>query len=227
MYTVVAGAPSVFTIIDISTGTVTSSKPMPDTSGAWSVTTASDGTVYLGAYNLGLLYRYIPQTDELINLGHPLPTKDSVLYPMAAGKDGKMYGSTYPTANLYEYDPATNRFTDYGTMSFKTSGERWTRVVVYDEETNKIYAGVGNTPRLLEYDLTTGAKRDLLPAEYSDIIAVYDLNLVGGRLFARKEANNANETFVIDVKTGAQVEVTNGDTGRRASSLRTSRAAFR
>lgn len=216
MYTVVAGAPSVFTIIDIATGTVTSSKPMPDTSGAWSVTTASDGTVYLGAYNFGLLYRYIPATDELINLGYPLPTHDSVLYPMAAGKDGKMYGGTYPTADLYEYDPATNRFTDFGTMSFKSSGERWARVVVYDEETNKIYAGVGNTPRLLEYDLTTGAKRDLLPPEYSDIIAVYDLNLLGGRLFARKEANNPNETFVIDVKTGAQVEVTNGDTGEKS-----------
>lgn len=215
LYTVVAGSPSVFTIIDIETEQVVLSMPMENTSGAWSVKVSTDGTVYLGAYNLGLLYRYFPQTGELRNLGHPLPTKDSVLYPMDSGKDGKMYGGNYPSGSVYEYDPATNTFTDFGTMALRTSGERWVRVTVYDPETHKIYAGVGNQPRLVEYDIATGTKRDLLPPQYSDIIAVYDLNLIDGRLFARKEANNANETFVVDVKTGQLVEVTNGDTGQK------------
>jgi len=219
IYSVVAGAPSIFTVIDIATEKVVKSVPMPDTSGAWSVTVSGDGSVYLGAYNLGLLYRYIPSTDELINLGHPLPSKDSVLYPMAAGKDGIMYGSTYPTAHLYEYNPATNTFKDYGTMSTLNSSERWTRVVVYDEDTHKIYAGVGNVPRLLEYDLATGAKRDLLPAGYENITAVYDLNLADGKLFARKEANKANETFVIDVESGKQLKVMNADTGEVSSTF--------
>ncbi|WP_409346258.1 S-layer homology domain-containing protein [Paenibacillus sp. MBLB4367] len=216
VYSVSVGAPAMFTIIDIATEKVSKSYPMPEATGAWSVTTASDGSVYLGAYNKGLLYRYIPQTDELINLGHPLSTKDSVLYPMASGKNGVMYGSTYPTAVLYEYNPATNAFKSYETMSFSASGERWTRVVVYDEATHKIYAGVGNTPRLLEYDLATGGKRDLLPEKFKDIISVYDLNLAGGKLFARKEANNANEYFVIDVQSGELIEMTNGDTGKKS-----------
>jgi WD40 repeat protein len=219
IYSVVAGSPSIFTMIDIETEKVTRSIPMPDTDGAWSVTVSSDGSVYLGAYNLGLLYRYLPATDELINLGHPFSTKDSVLYPMAAGKDGKMYGSTYPTAHLYEYNPATNQFKDFGTMSHRTSGERWTRVVTYDEATHKIYAGVGNVPRLLEYDLATGAKRELLPAGFDNIISVYDLNLAGGKLFARKEANNANETFVVDIKSGNMLEVTNGVTGEKTNAF--------
>lgn len=216
IYTVVAGAPAIFTIIDIETEQVVKSMPLPDTSGAWSVTMSSDGSVYLGAYNLGLLYRYIPSTDQLVNLGHPFATKDSVLYPMAAGKDGIMYGSTYPTAHLYAYNPATSAFTDYGTMSTQSSGERWTRVTVYDEESHKIYAGVGNVPRLLEYDLATGEKRDLLPSGFDNIVSVYDLNIAQGRLFARKEANNANETFVIDIASGDLVEVTNADTGEKS-----------
>lgn len=219
IYTVVAGAPSIFTIIDIKTEQVIKSLPMPDTSGAWAVTMSNDGSVYMGAYNLGLLYRYIPSTDQLINLGHPLDTKDAVLYPMAAGKNGIMYGSTYPTASLYAYDPATNKFTNYGTMSKNTSGERWTRVTVYDEESHKIYAGVGNVPRLLEYDLATGSKRDLLPAGFDNIVSVYDLNIADGRLFARKEANNANETFVIDIQSGKLVEVTNADTGEKSTTF--------
>lgn len=219
IYTVVAGAPSIFTTIDIATEKVVKSLPMPETSGAWSVTTSTDGSVYMGAYNLGLLYRYIPSTDQLINLGHPFATKDAVLYPMAAGKDGIMYGSTYPTANLYAYNPATNVFIDYGTMSTKTSGERWTRVTVYDEESHKIYAGVGNIPRLLEYDLDTGEKRDLLPEGFDNIVSVYDLNIADGRLFARKEANNANETFVIDIKSGDLIEVTNADTQEKSTTF--------
>ncbi|MGI2297252.1 S-layer homology domain-containing protein [Paenibacillus sp. GXUN7292] len=213
IYTVVAGAPSIFTVIDLETEKVVNSIPMPDTSGAWSVTMSSDGAVYLGAYNLGLLYRYEPAANKLTNLGHPFATKDSVLYPMAAGKDGIMYGSTYPTAHLYAYNPALNEFEDYGTMSKLTSGERWTRVVAYDEEHHKIYAGVGNVPRLLEYDLSTGAKRDLLPEGFENIVSVYDLNIAGGKLFARKEANNANETFVIDITSGELIETRNGDTG--------------
>lgn len=215
LYTVAAGAPSVFNIIDIETEKVIKSMPLDNTSGAWSVKVSEDGSVYLGAYNLGLLYRYIPQTGELKNLGHPLPSKDSVLYPMASGKNGKMYGGTYPTGSLYEYDPVTNKFTDYGTMAYTSSGERWTRVVVYDSENNKIYAGVGNQPRLVEYDLATGAKRDLLPPQYNNIISVYDLNLEGGKLFARKEANHSNEMFVLNAKTGELVQMTNGDTGEK------------
>src|SRR5690606_24005119 len=54
IYSVVAGAPAIFTIIDIETEKVVKSVPMLETSGAWSVTMSSDGSVYLGAYNLGL-----------------------------------------------------------------------------------------------------------------------------------------------------------------------------
>lgn len=219
MYTVVQGAPSVFTVIDIKTEKVLKSMPLENTEGAWSVKVSTDGSVYLGAYNKGLLYRYLPDTDEMINLGHPLPTKDAVLYPMDSGKDGKMYGGNYPSGSVYEYDPVTNKFTDYGTMAFKTSGERWTRVTVYDPDHHKIYAGVGNEARLVEYDITTGVKRDILPDKYKNIISVYDLNLVGGKLFARKEANNSFETFVMDASTGQQIEITNGDTGEKGFEL--------
>jgi len=213
IYTVVQGAPAMFTAIDVATEEVVMSKPLPDTSGAWAVEVSTDGTVYLGGFNLGLLWRYIPATDELVNLGHPLPTKDSVIYPMDPDGDGRIYGGTYPTGSLWMYDPATGKFTDYGTMAFGSSGERWNRVTVYDPERGVVYAGMGNTPRLVEYNPATGAKRDLLPAGYENITAVYDLDLVGGKLFARKETNNQFEYFVVDPVSGEQIMVTNGDTG--------------
>jgi outer membrane protein assembly factor BamB len=104
LYTVILGNPAVLSIVDLNTGKVVKSLPLPETSGAWGVKVSTDNTVYLGAYNKGLLYRYSPETGELKNLGHPIKSQDAVLYPMDAMPDGKIYGGTYPSGHAYEFD---------------------------------------------------------------------------------------------------------------------------
>jgi len=217
LYTVILGNPAVLSIVDVASGNVIKSLSLPGTSGAWGVKVSTDNTVYLGAYNAGLLYRYNPETDELKNLGHPFKTPDTVLYPMDAMPDGKVYGGSYDSGHAYEFDPATGKFRDLGDMTTTTEKERWIRVTVADPVNRKLYFGIGNNPQLVEYDLATSTKRDLLPEEYADITAVYDLNLAGGRLFCRKETHNPYEYFVLDVKTGKTVPVTNADTGETSS----------
>lgn len=213
IYTVVAGAPSKLAVVDVKSEKLLKSIELPDTSGAWAVKVAKDGTIYLGAYNKGLLFRYLPQTEQLINLGYPIATNDAVLYPMADGKDGKIYGGAYSSGAVYEYDPVTNKFTSFGRMA---EGQSWVRTVAYDEETHKVYAGVGSVAHLIEYDIATGTKTNILPPQYSDITSVYDLNLVDGKLFARKE-NGTPELpyamFVIDVKTKQVISAKNAQTG--------------
>jgi streptogramin lyase len=213
IYTVLMGAPAVLSVVDVASGDVVVNYPLPDTSGAWSVTVATDGTVYLGAYNQGLVYRFDPKTEKLENLGHPFETKDTVLYPMAAGPGGKMYGGSYPSGHAYEYDPQKKAFRDLGDVTDVSAKERWIRVTVLDEEANKLYFGIGNEPQLVEYDLATGERRDLLPEKYKNITSVYDLNVEGGRLFCRKETHNPFEYFVLDQKTGEEITLTNADTG--------------
>lgn len=208
LYTVVAGIPSKFAIVDVATERLIKSYTLEDTSGAWGVKVASDGSVYLGAYNKGFLYRYLPQTDELINLGHPVKDTDAVLYPFATASDGKIYGGTYGSGSVYEYNPTTAKFTDFGRMA---DGQSWVRSVALDEKNQKVYAGVGSKAHLIEYDITSGEKRNILPAQYEDIISVYDLNFVEGKLFAQKESKY--EMFIYDTETGDLVEATNGDTG--------------
>ncbi|WP_462409864.1 carbohydrate binding domain-containing protein [Neobacillus sp. Marseille-QA0830] len=214
LYTVVAGAPAKFAIVDINTEQVVKSYPLEDTSGAWAVKVASDGTVYLGAYNKGYLYRYLPETDQLVNLGFPVSSSDAVLYPMDISSDGKIYGGTYGSGSVYQYDPANGQFTSYGTM---VPGQGWVRSVALDEENHVFYAGVGNKASLIQYNLDTGEKKDILPEQYSDIISVYDMKLVDGKLFGRKEANY--EMFVLDTKTGELVEAVNGDTGEKSVNI--------
>lgn len=210
LYTVVAGIPSKFAIVDVATEKLIKSYTLEDTSGAWGVKVASDGSVYLGAYNKGYLYRYLPQTDELINLGHPVKDTDAVLYPFATASDGKIYGGTYGSGSVYEYDPATEEFTDFGRMA---EGQSWVRSVALDEGNQKVYAGVGSQAHLIEYDIASGEKRNVLPAQYADIISVYDMSFIDGKLFAQKESKY--EMFIYDTETGNLVEATNGDTGEK------------
>lgn len=210
LYTVVAGIPSKFAIVDVATEKLIKSYTLEDTSGAWGVRVASDGSVYLGAYNKGFLYRYLPHTDELINLGHPVKDTDAVLYPFATASDGKIYGGTYGSGSVYEYDPTKDEFTDFGRMA---EGQSWVRSVALDEENQKVYAGVGSQAHLIEYDITTGEKRNILPAQYADIISVYDMNFIDGKLFAQKESKY--EMFIYDTETGKLVEATNSETGEK------------
>jgi outer membrane protein assembly factor BamB len=216
LYTVLLGAPAVLNVVDLATARVVAEHPLPGTSGAWGVNVAPDGTVYLGAYNRGYLYRYFPETGRLKNLGHPFKTPDAVLYPMAIAPGGKVYGGSYPSGHAYEYDPDKGAFRDLGDMTDNPAPERWIRVTVHDPATNKLYFGIGNRPQLVEYDLATGGKRDLLPSKYSNITAVYDLNVESGRLFCRKETHNPYEYFVLDQRTGDEILVTNADTGEKS-----------
>ena len=216
LYTVILGNPAVLSVVDLNTDRVVKSLPLPETSGAWGVKVSTDNTVYLGAYNGGLLYRYFPETGELKNLGHPLRSRDAVLYPMDAMPDGKIYGGAYPSGHAYEFDPKTGKFRDLGDVTSTTEKERWIRVTAADPKSNKLYFGIGNRPQLVEYDLASGAKRDLLPPEYANITSVYDLNVAGGRLFCRKETDNPYEYFVLDAATGKTVTVTNADTGEKS-----------
>lgn len=219
LYTALLGAPAVLSVVDVATAKVVGEYPMPDTSGAWAVKVSPDGTVYLGAYNLGLLYRFFPKTGEMKNLGHPFKSNDTVLYPMDVASDGKVYGGSYPSGHAYEYDPKTAAFRDLGDMTTVTARERWIRVTVLDPKANRLYFGIGNQPQLVEYDLSTGKKRDILPAKYSNITSVYDLNVEGGRAFCRKETHNPYEYFVLDLATGREVTITNADTGETSSTF--------
>lgn len=219
MYTVLMGNPAVLAVTDVESAKVLRTHPLPGTSGAWSVMTAKDGTVYLGAYNAGLLYRYFPKTDKMKSLGHPFQKSDVVLYPTAEGPDGKIYGGAYSSGHAYEFDPATEKFRDLGDVTTTTAKERWIRVTQYDPATNRVYFGIGNQPQLVEYDLATDKKRNILPPQYADITSVYDLAVAGGRLFCRKETSNPFENFVLDQETGKTIPVLNKDTGETSDTF--------
>lgn len=88
VYAVVAGDNARLNIVDIRTRALVKSMPLAGASGAWGITTASDGSVYVGTYNDGRLWRYEPQADRLTDLGAPIPAKDcsTVWFPARTAK---------------------------------------------------------------------------------------------------------------------------------------------
>jgi DNA-binding beta-propeller fold protein YncE len=85
------------------------------------------------------------------------------------------------------------------------NGEQYCRGVAYDEETGKIYAGIGSHAHLVEIDPATGTKTEMLPAEYHDQEFVYGVRVFHGHLFAL--LTRANKSLVFDLHTHKQVGV--------------------
>ncbi|TDD42506.1 hypothetical protein E1286_30500 [Nonomuraea terrae] len=196
VYSVQMGTPGVLAVVDPVTREHLHTATMADSSGAWAVTQASDGSVYTGSYPNAHVYRYDPQSDEMTDLGAPVPGQ-TVLYGFQPGEDGKIYGGTYPGAHAFSYSPSEG-FRDLGVMY---EGQQYVVDVAVDTEREVLWAAVGSAGHLVRMDLRTGEKRDIWPEELrGDANYPADINLVGGKLFVKR---NKLDGIVLDPDTGA------------------------
>jgi WD40 repeat protein len=205
MFTVVQGDPGMFVVVDVRTEQTIKQIPIPGASGSWAVTVASDGSVYVGTWHDGGLYRYVPGSDTLETVGKSI-TGTTLIWHLVPGKDGKVFMGTYHNNRVVEYDPQTGTLTDLGDMY---PGELNVKQVAYNADDNVIYAGIGQSAHLVELNLSTGQKRDILPESLKDQISVYDLQYAAGKLFVRMEPDFKvrvidKETLQIDAEFSAQ-----------------------
>lgn len=191
IYSVVTGNANdlpIMQVIDADTESVFTSVTLPGTgakpTGVWATATATDGSVYLGAYTNGRMYKYIPGETTLTDLGAAL-ANESYVYDLAAGKNGKVYGGTYNHAGFFQYDPA-NGFSPIGSMPiYEPAGRHiaYVRALAYDAVHDVSYLGVGANASLVRYDHATGAKTDILPAAYAKITLPGAVEFEGDRVF--------------------------------------------
>ncbi|MFE9957119.1 PQQ-binding-like beta-propeller repeat protein [Micromonospora sp. NPDC005299] len=196
VYGVQMGSPGVLSVTDPVTRELLDTAYLPDSSGAWGITQTGDGTVYAGSYPNAHLYSYDPQTRATVDLGAPVPGQ-TVLYGLRPGPDGRVYGGTYPGAHVFSYAPGEG-FRDHGRMY---PGEQYVVDVAVDPSRDVLWAAVGTAGHLVRLDLGTGEKRDIWPeALRGDANYPYDINLVGGKLFVKR---NKLQALVLDPDTGA------------------------
>jgi hypothetical protein len=191
IYSVVTGNANdlpIMQVIDADTNSVTASVTLPGEptrpTGVWAAATASDGTVYLGSYSNGSLYKYVPGEATMTHLGKPL-ANESIIYDLAAGKDGKVYGGTYDDAGFFQYDPATG-FSQIGSMPvYEPPGRHidYLRALAYDADHDVSYLAVGANASIVRYDHATGDMVDILPEKYASITLAGAVEYEGGRVF--------------------------------------------
>jgi WD40 repeat protein len=143
----------------------------------------------MGGCTKSQLYKYYIKTDKVEEIfteeksdpnsfGYVLG--ENYIWSLAKGLDGKIYGTTYPGGKLFSFNPRTRVVEDFGMMA---EGETYARYVCTDFP-GKVYVGVGTHARLVEFDLQTKVKRQILPKEFHKQSFVYHLNRLGKYLVA-------------------------------------------
>jgi hypothetical protein len=182
---------------DLTEQTVNQRYELPTGGGAWA-TTAVGTDLYVGTYEPGDLYKVDTTGTSATKVADVSP--DRYIWSLDTAPDGKVYGGTYPGGRVFEYDPGTGVKRDYGVA---VPGEQYVRSIAVDATT--IYAGVGSHAHLIAIDRVTGAKREILPPEFTDRTFVATLALEGGILAAGLSATGT--MLLIDTADPSKYEV--------------------
>ncbi|MFD1934046.1 hypothetical protein ACFSKW_21510 [Nonomuraea mangrovi] len=188
-----SGAPAHLNAVDPATGAEVARVDLEGAAGSWAVDAAPDGSVYVGTYGDGRLYRWSEQ-GGVKDLGRPVAS-DNFIWSVAAGEGATVYGGTSPGGRLFGYDPATG-FRDYGRLS---AAHAYVRSVSYAG--GKIFAGTEAPAAVFEVDAATGAATALPTPPGLDPAGkwAYDVNAAGGHLYVRYGAAAPGPLHVWDI----------------------------
>ena len=200
IYTVVRGNPAHLLGYTLEGREMILNEALPGTDGAWDLAVSSDGWLYIPGAK-GRLYRHLPGTKRLEDLGLVLPEQTTV-WNLAAGKNGEMFGATYPGCRVFRYHP-NDGFSDVGRGPL-VEGENYVRSLVYYEKTEKLYAGIGSHAALVELDPKNAKKKSILPDEYAGKEFVYSLEILRTNSkpdFLMALVTNGSFTLVYNLET--------------------------
>ncbi|MFC3771319.1 carbohydrate binding domain-containing protein [Paenibacillus sp. GCM10012303] len=203
LYAVMDGANGVMDAklakIDMNAETVIASYALQGASGGWAAATATDGKIYAGTFYGGKLYSYSPGASAAVEIGPPFAGA-SHIRSLTAGIGGRVYGGTFPDAGFFRYYPGT---TGGGFMQLGSKpiwgNEEYLQGLDYDEVDDVTYLGIGSHAHLVKFDNATGTKTDILPAAYANEEFVNNVNVEGGKIFAR--LTPSNQMLVLDKAT--------------------------
>jgi hypothetical protein len=206
-----SGDPAKLNAVDPSNGHTLDSQALSGSPGSYAVAATPDGTIYVGAYSTGFLYRRRPGSGTpLENLGRPLST-ESYIWRLAVDDEGRVFGGTYPGGRVFGYDPSTGEVRDYGQL---VPGIRYVRsIAVWGSH---IYAGTQPDAHVVQIHKDTGERRELpVPQQLDGTggVTVYDLNAYAGRVYARFGSALSGKLGIYDISTGQWSDLIDGVAG--------------
>jgi streptogramin lyase len=197
LWSVSSGAPAHLNAVDPATGTAIARYDLPGAGGSYAIDSAPDGSVYVGTYNDGRLFRWTA-TGGVVDLGRPLAS-EHFIWDVKVAADGTVFGGTFGNGKLFSYSPATGQVRDYGRVH---PSQAYGRTVALSGD--KVYVGSEAPGHLMEVDIASGAKREIpQPAGLDPATSwVYDLDAVDGYLYARYGGATPAPLFVYDIAAG-------------------------
>ncbi len=204
-----SGTPAYLNAVDPVSGEPLLTAALPGSSGAYGVEQAPDGSVYVGTYGAGRLYRLAPGATEVEDLGVPI-AGELYVWSIVVAPDGTVYGGTSPGGKVFSWNPTTRAFHDFGTMR---TGETYVKSIAFAG--GKIYAGGYVSWGITELDPATGAKRQLAtPPGMTNPAGrvVNDLRAYGNYLYAR-EGTFPGPLRIYDLAADAWVHTVEGAAG--------------
>ncbi|MCH5583702.1 PQQ-binding-like beta-propeller repeat protein [Shimazuella sp. AN120528] len=195
VFAVVTGEPAQLAVVDLKTRKLLKLLPLESATGAWAITVATDGKVWVGSYRNGHVYCYDPKTEELKDLGRSSADSD-VLFGLSSGPDGSVYGGSYGKAKIFGYTK------DGKPLSFDSvsPGDTYAQDTVYNPDKKALYIGIGSSKaKVIQMDINTKATKQILPSKYQTQSEAYDLNYISGKLFVK--LHSAFQTIVLNPET--------------------------
>ncbi|TMV49993.1 hypothetical protein FE783_10495 [Paenibacillus mesophilus] len=215
-YATLSGIPAKLLVIDVNTETVLKQIAVEDTvSGTYykgehlrGLAVQPDGTVYMAGTPTNM-FKYVPGEDK-VHFVKKVP--GSAVFDLKTGPAGLLVGGTYNKNEAFEYNTSTGELINLGRA---TPEEYYAYSVAYDESRNDYYFGIGSHAHLIRYDRDTGVKTEIqLPAAYSSAQFVWDMKVIGDKLFMRL---SPGATLAMDLNTGIFEETSAPITSRLIS----------
>lgn len=192
MYFIMHGTPSALAVVDLSSNELKYTYTLEHSTSAWGLDVDNDGTVWIGGTTDGNVYSYNPNTEEFKDHGNKLElAKDTAIQDLDAN-DGIIYGSTAYGGSVFQYNSHTEELINFGQVQNR---KEFAKSLVYDEENNVLFVGVGSKADLVRFDLNSKQKKAFLPDEYKDDKYVRGLKIIGDELYARMEPSNRLVVF--------------------------------
>lgn len=137
----------VVSTVDATPNTVVVDIALPTgTNGSQSTLLAPDGSIYIGTYPQGKLFRWLPGSNSLIDLGTPFSA--AYVYGLSAAPDGRVAFGTYQNqkddpGKVGIYDPSSG-FTLLGSAPPGHGAlNAYVRSTAFDAAHNRVYFGTG------------------------------------------------------------------------------------
>lgn len=183
-YALLQGEPAKLVVIDLQTKQIVDMETLDGATAAWSIEVDSNRQVWIGSTPNEHLYRYNPETKEMSNLGKASSASNTTIWDLTYDtKNNRVFGVTSYGGTVFSYSDEDG----FDSLGVVMNGRRYARSVEYNEEQNTLYIGLGSPAALIKWNLNTNEKADILPEEYKSSASVYDLDLSGGKVFAKME----------------------------------------